>query len=155
MGFRSDTTRFPTRNAWHPQREPQSSHTWTLWTADTFRKGAPEGTSKTGPPPLSSSSGKKVFLSTWRHISIGAPSRFKYKIYYEQQVKRELNGIHICRCQCNERLKAKLMDLRVSYTLGYKFKFRSPGWWFCYNRIKKGESQGTNVTLELWCTLNL
>ena len=28
-------------------------------------------------------------------------------IYYEQQIKRELKGIHICGCQCNERLKAK------------------------------------------------
>ena len=27
--------------------------------------------------------------------------------YYEQQIKRELKGIHICGCRCNERLKAK------------------------------------------------
>ena len=26
-------------------------------------------------------------------------------------------------------------------------------WWFNYNRIKKGESQGKNVTPELWCTV--
>ena len=28
-------------------------------------------------------------------------------IYHEQQIKRELKGIHIYGCQCNERLKAK------------------------------------------------
>jgi hypothetical protein len=27
-------------------------------------------------------------------------------------------------------------------------------WWFYYNREKKGESQGDNVTLELWCTVS-
>ncbi len=26
--------------------------------------------------------------------------------YYEQQIKRELKGIHICGCRCHERLKA-------------------------------------------------
>ena len=27
--------------------------------------------------------------------------------YHETQIKRELNGIHICGCRFNERLKAK------------------------------------------------
>ena len=31
----------------------------------------------------------------------------EYFFYYETQVKRELKGIHICGCRCNERLKAK------------------------------------------------
>ena len=31
-----------------------------------------------------------------------------YKVFnHEQQIKRELKGIHICGCRCNERLKAK------------------------------------------------
>ena len=25
-------------------------------------------------------------------------------IYYEEQIKREIQGIHICGCRCNERL---------------------------------------------------
>ena len=29
-----------------------------------------------------------------------------YVAYYEQQIKRELKGIHICGCRYNERLKA-------------------------------------------------
>ena len=28
-------------------------------------------------------------------------------IYFEQQIKRELKGIHICGCRFNERLKTK------------------------------------------------
>ena len=39
------------------------------------------------------------------------------EIYYEQQIKRELKGIHIWGCRCNERLKLKLMYLRDSHTL--------------------------------------
>ena len=27
--------------------------------------------------------------------------------YFEQQIKQDLNGINICGCRCNERLKAK------------------------------------------------
>ena len=27
--------------------------------------------------------------------------------YYAQQIKRELKGIHICGCRCDERLKFK------------------------------------------------
>ena len=30
-----------------------------------------------------------------------------YYYYYEQQIKRELQGIHICGCRCNEGLKPK------------------------------------------------
>ena len=30
-----------------------------------------------------------------------------YGIFNEQQIKRELKGIHIYGCRCNERLKAK------------------------------------------------
>ena len=29
------------------------------------------------------------------------------EIYYEQHINRELKRIHISRCRCNERLKAK------------------------------------------------
>ena len=28
-------------------------------------------------------------------------------LYYEQQIKRELKGIHTCECRWNERLKSK------------------------------------------------
>ena len=28
-------------------------------------------------------------------------------VYYEQKIKRELKGIHICGCRCNVRLKVK------------------------------------------------
>ena len=28
-------------------------------------------------------------------------------IYYEQQIKRDLEGKHVCGCRCHERLKAK------------------------------------------------
>ena len=39
--------------------------------------------------------------------------------YYEQQVKRELKRVHISGYRYNERLTSKkLMDLRVSHTLG-------------------------------------
>ena len=36
------------------------------------------------------------------------------------------------------------------------WRIRSAGffWWFYYRRIKKGESQGKNVTLELWYTVD-
>ena len=35
----------------------------------------------------------------------------------EQQIKRELKGIHICGCPCNERLKAKTDgSMRLAYT---------------------------------------
>ena len=38
-------------------------------------------------------------------------------IYYEQQIKRDLKGIHICGCRCNERLKAKTDgSTRLTYT---------------------------------------
>ena len=38
-------------------------------------------------------------------------------IYYEQQIKRELKGINICGCRCNERLKAKTDgSTRLAYT---------------------------------------
>ena len=37
--------------------------------------------------------------------------------YYEQQIKRELKGIHICGCRCNERLKVKTDgSTRLVYT---------------------------------------
>ena len=36
--------------------------------------------------------------------------------YYEQQIKREPKGIHICGCRGNERLKAKTDG---SMCLGY------------------------------------
>ena len=36
-------------------------------------------------------------------INFGSHLRF----YYEQQINRELQVIHICECRCNERLKAK------------------------------------------------
>ena len=37
--------------------------------------------------------------------------------YYEQQIKRELKGIHICGCRRNERLKAKTDgSKRLTYT---------------------------------------
>ena len=29
------------------------------------------------------------------------------RFYYEQQIKRELKGIHPCGCRCSERLKTK------------------------------------------------
>ena len=31
----------------------------------------------------------------------------RFIIYYEQQKNRDLKGIHICGCRCNERLKTK------------------------------------------------
>ena len=38
--------------------------------------------------------------------------------YYEQQVKRDLKGIHICGCQYNERLKTKTDgSTRRTYTV--------------------------------------
>ena len=37
------------------------------------------------------------------------------EFYYEQQIKRELQVIHICGCRSVERLMDKLMDLRVSH----------------------------------------
>ena len=37
--------------------------------------------------------------------------------YHETQIKRELNGIHICGCRFNERLKAKTDgSTRLGYT---------------------------------------
>ena len=36
--------------------------------------------------------------------------------YYEQQINRELNGMHICGCRCNERIKAKTGSKRLTYT---------------------------------------
>ena len=36
--------------------------------------------------------------------------------YYEQLIKRDLKGIHISGCRCNERLKAKIDG---SICLGY------------------------------------
>ena len=40
----------------------------------------------------------------------------EFIFYFEQQIKRELQGIHICVCRCNERLKDKTV---VSTSLGY------------------------------------
>ena len=42
---------------------------------------------------------KDTFMFAWRNRTMN--------FYYEQQINRELNGIHICGCRCNERLKAK------------------------------------------------
>ena len=43
----------------------------------------------------------------------------KTEVYYEQQIKRELKGIHICGCRCNERLKAKTDgSTRLACTVG-------------------------------------
>ena len=33
-----------------------------------------------------------------------------FPFYFEQQIKRELQGIHICRCRCNENLKTKTVQ---------------------------------------------
>ena len=42
--------------------------------------------------------------------------RLKY-FYYEQQIKRELKGIHTCGCRWNERLKTKTDgSKRLRYT---------------------------------------
>ena len=38
-------------------------------------------------------------------------------IYFDKQIKRELEGIHICGCQCNETLTVKTDgSTRLTYT---------------------------------------
>ena len=57
-----------------------------------------------------------IFLHVIREASILA-GEFTWD-YYEQQMKWELQGLHICGCRCKEILKAKLMDLSDSHTVG-------------------------------------
>ena len=54
-------------------------------------------------PPLFS---KSLFppLKRWFVVLL---SRGPMEDFYEQQIKRELKGIHTCGCRCNERLKDK------------------------------------------------
>ena len=48
-------------------------------------------------------------LTTWKH-------QWGF-ITSEQQIKRELKGIHVCGCRCNERLKAKTdSSMCLTYT---------------------------------------
>ena len=37
-------------------------------------------------------------------------------VYFQQQTKRELKKIHISRCRCNERIKAKTGSKSLTYT---------------------------------------
>ena len=62
--------------------------------------------------------------------------------YYEQQIKRELKGIHTCGCSCNERLQAKTDgSTRLAYT-------QHPAVCLLLSDSKKGEGEGKeSVTL--------
>ena len=60
-------------------------------------------------------------------------TRIQLYFYYEQQITRELKGIHICGCRCNERLKVK--------TDGSMFF-----WWIIFIRIQKGGDQGVEMS---------
>ena len=62
-----------------------------------------------------------LFLWTTLHVShlCSFPSSSGYHciIYYEQQITRELKGIRICGCRCNERLNDKTDEsTRLTYT---------------------------------------
>ena len=55
------------------------------------------------------------FLIKSNLIAIISPSF----IYYEELIKQEIKGIHICGCRCNERLKDKTDVPRIHWvTLG-------------------------------------
>ena len=70
----------------------------------------------------------------------------RFYFYYEQQIKRELQGIHICGGRSNERLKGKTDgSVLLTYTVGSLSVLL-----FIFIRIKKGEGQGKeSATLKL------
>ena len=66
-------------------------------------------------------------------------------VYYDQQIQRELKGIHICGCQVQSRLKAKMMDIRaklVYYAPSTSGIFFFPSRW-----------QPWHIQRQLGCTL--
>jgi hypothetical protein len=90
--------------------------------------------------------------------SLDAPSvSSEVSLWYDRDRSNRITGL-------THLLQSESLKLRRNFLLLDDWKKKKLSveegknvcllWWFYYSRIKEVESQGENVTLELWCTVS-